>query len=174
MFLGDFEDGGVTAIHGLGDGVDEVGALIRAGDVKGKVQQVLDLAGLGAAIEAFRVARDADVQRGMDVNPDELLREDAQDDVALGVLGGHGGNDDVHPLLRREPGDFGDAPVVLNAGLGGELEVGAKAGAHVIAIQIENRDAAVDHAVAEAPSQRGFTGAGAAEEPEDFGHILKS
>ena len=147
LCLGQFQNGLVTALDILSDGIDEIFALVGPGDFEWEIQQVRHLTRFRPLIQPLGIARDADVQRRVDVDPYEALSQDFGDCIALGMLRGHGGDDDVHPLLCREPGDFGNAPMIFDARFAGKFQVGTKSGPHIVAIEEEDGDTAVNESV---------------------------
>ena len=156
--------------HGLGD-AELVGVEFELGFERGFVGggdagEVADFMGAGFPVEAFGVPGLADGERGVHIDLIEMAIAHVADEVAVAAVRRNKGGDADEAGLRKEGGDFADAPDVFLAVAGGKAEVAAEAVADAVAIQDEGVEAAGEEGGFEFVGDAGFAGGGEAGEPQ--------
>ncbi len=108
-------------------------------------REVLDLVGTGLGVEALRVARLADVYRGVDIHLNEApLRHNLANQFTVGTVGRYERRDTDDTMASQQIGHLADAANVLGPVFLGKSEVRTKAVTDVVAIEHADLTAAVE------------------------------
>src|SRR5207302_8973684 len=97
--------------------------------------EALERAGARLGIEALHIPVLADLQRGGDVDLEEVVADQFPDLVTHRAVGGDGGGDDLYPIAGEQLGDEADPPDVDVAVLLREAETLGQVLPHDVAIQ---------------------------------------
>jgi len=98
-----------------------------------------------------------------DVNPDKPVSEHLFHAIPVFVF--RAMVETRHLNLFLPPaGRSRQSAVILQPGFAAEAEVGADAGAHVVAVQVEHRNIAIDEALLQPPGERGLARTGTAKQ----------